>query len=45
VLDGVRGTPTLPPFLRLWQSVDLRESQPDPIDRLIWGIAGERRAL
>lgn len=43
VLDGVRGTPRWPPFLELWQAVDLRVSDPDPIDRLVWGITGERR--
>jgi WD40 repeat protein len=43
ILEGVRGTPTLPPFLRLWQSVDLRKLDPDPVDRLAWGITGERR--
>jgi hypothetical protein len=44
VLDGVRGNPRLPPFLKLWQSVDLRKPDPDPIDRLVWGITGDRRA-
>jgi WD40 repeat protein len=32
----------LPSFLNLFQWVDFRKSDPDPLEQLIWGITGER---
>ncbi len=42
ILGGCATAPKLPLFLdnRTW--VDLRESDPDPWDALVWGITGER---
>jgi nucleotide-binding universal stress UspA family protein len=40
VLPGRKGHPRLPGFLELWQMVDMRRSDPDPIAQLIWGITG-----
>lgn len=34
--------PELPLFLRQMTWVDFRRSDPDPMDRLIWGITGQR---
>jgi TIR domain len=34
--------PQLPVFLRGMTWVDFRKSDPDPLQRLIWGITGER---
>ena len=38
VLPGVVGEPELPDFLRKHTWVDLRQNDPDPMDRLVWGI-------
>lgn len=42
ILASRAGKPRLPPFLALWQVVDMRVSDPDPIDQLVWGITGNR---
>lgn len=42
VLAGRQGNPRLPAFLNLLQLVDMRQSNPDPFEQLIWGITGER---
>jgi hypothetical protein len=34
--------PELPLFLRQITRVDFRTSDPDPLDRLVWGITGTR---
>jgi hypothetical protein len=34
--------PELPIFLRAMTWVDFRRSDPDPLDRLIWGVTGQR---
>ena len=41
ILSGCASAPELPSFLanRTW--VDFRQTEPDPVDRLIWGITGE----
>jgi WD40 repeat protein len=36
--------PQLPIFLKGMTWVDFRKQDPDPMERLIWGITGERRA-
>ncbi len=41
VLPQAGEAPALPLFLKSRTWVDLRESDPDPLDRLIWGITGE----
>jgi tetratricopeptide (TPR) repeat protein len=35
--------PALPAFLARMAWVDFRDKDPDPMDRLVWGILGERR--
>ena len=35
--------PQLPPFLQGMTWVDFRKQDPDPMERLIWGITGERK--
>jgi hypothetical protein len=42
VLADYEKEPALPPFLSMLQYVDLRESDPDPVEQLIWGITGQR---
>ena len=42
-LPGRKRTPRLPPFLSSFHHVDFRNSDPDPLDQLIWGITGERK--
>ena len=37
--------PELPIFLKAMTWVDFRLSDPDPLERLIWGITGKRAAL
>jgi len=44
ILRGVKDKPELPPFLRTFGWVDFRESDPDPMNRLMWGISGEKSA-
>jgi nucleotide-binding universal stress UspA family protein len=43
ILPGVLREPGLPPFLKGHIWVDFRERDPDPLDRLIWGITGKKR--
>ncbi len=45
LLSDAAREPELPPFLaeRTW--VDFRNSEPDPLDRLVFGISGQRRAV
>ena len=38
VLPGVVGEPEMPDFLRKYTWVDLRQTDLDPMDRLVWGI-------
>lgn len=42
ILEDCEETPELPLFLAEMTWVDFRLSDPDPIDRLIWGITGQR---
>lgn len=42
ILEGRRGQPRLPGFLNLLHVVDMRVSDPDPFEQLIWGITGKR---
>jgi WD40 repeat protein len=42
VLEGHGGVPDMPPFLDLRQVVDMREKDPDPFERLVWGITGDK---
>jgi hypothetical protein len=42
LLPGAGGEPELPLFLRGMTWVDFRESAPDPLAQLIWGITGQR---
>ncbi len=41
ILEGTRDDPDLPGFLRVWSTVDMRMTDPDPIEQLIWGITGQ----
>jgi hypothetical protein len=40
LLPGAPGE--LPDFVNQWQAVDFRVADPDPFDRLLWAITGER---
>jgi WD40 repeat protein len=42
VLSGVVGEPAMPDFLRKYTWVDLRQADPDPLQRLVWGITGAK---
>lgn len=42
LLPGAGGEPELPLFLRGMTWVDFRETAPDPLAQLIWGITGQR---
>lgn len=42
LLPGAPSKPALPIFLKSMTWVDFREREPDPMDRLIWGITGSR---
>jgi hypothetical protein len=42
LLPGAGGEPALPLFLRGMTWVDFRQTVPDPLAQLIWGITGER---
>ncbi len=44
ILADAGQTPALPPFLKSRTWVDFRQEDPDPLDRLIWGITGEEPA-
>jgi len=43
LLDYAPDKPQLPIFLRGMEWVDFRKSDPEPLERLIWGITGTRR--
>jgi GTPase SAR1 family protein len=45
VLPDVQGEPDMPAFLKGFTWVDFRETEPDPLERLIWGITGCRGAV
>jgi hypothetical protein len=45
ILQSCRGSPQLPVFLSGMTWVDFRESQPDPVERLIWGVTGSNPNL
>lgn len=40
--DLQRLNPPVPRFLKHFHWIDFRESDPDPIDQLVWGITGQR---
>jgi hypothetical protein len=42
LLPDARDKPKLPPFLKGMEWVDFRISDPNPMERLIWGITGKR---
>jgi hypothetical protein len=42
ILPGASQKPKLPVFLANFTWVDFRQGQPDPLERLIWGITGEK---
>jgi len=42
ILKSCKNVPQLPIFLRQFTWVDFRKPEPDPIDRLIWGITGKK---
>jgi hypothetical protein len=42
ILEGRLGNPRLPAFLNSWHMVDMRNSNPDPFEQLVWGITGEK---
>lgn len=41
ILTGRTGTPRLPPFLSSWHAVDMRRTDRDPLELLVWGITGD----
>ncbi len=45
LLPDAPATPKLPVFLRAMTWVDFRITDPDPFERLIWGITGQRPAV
>ncbi len=45
ILEGCEGVPKLPLFLEGMMWVDFRQSDPDPMDQLMWGITGKRSAM
>jgi hypothetical protein len=42
ILPTCKTPPKLPVFLSAMTWVDFRTSTPDPLERLVWGITGER---
>jgi TIR domain len=42
ILSNVRGEPKLPPHLEDKTWVDLRKPEPNPLERLVWGITGKK---
>ena len=42
IMEGRKGRPQLPAFLKLWHEIDMRQPDPDPFEQLVWGITGER---
>ncbi len=45
ILQGCQGVPKLPLFLEGMMWVDFRQSEPDPMEQLLWGITGKKRIL
>ncbi|MCP4110200.1 MAG: toll/interleukin-1 receptor domain-containing protein [Desulfobacteraceae bacterium] len=45
ILPGCPEVPELPAFLEGMVWVDFRETDPDPMDQLVWGITGKRTTL
>jgi hypothetical protein len=45
ILPSCRSVPELPLFLKAFGWVDYRTLDPDPLERLIWGISGGRSAI
>lgn len=45
ILDGRPGRARLPPFLDLLHVIDMRQSDPDPFEQLVWGITGQKSAV
>ena len=45
LLPDAPNKPKLPPFLGGMQWVDFRTSDPNPLERLIWGITGKRISI
>lgn len=45
ILPNCMGEPEVSVFLENMTWVDFRKSDPDPLDRLIWGISGQRAAV
>jgi small GTP-binding protein len=45
ILEDCKRVPELPTFLESFQWVDFRKSDPDPFERLVWGITGEREYM
>ena len=44
LLENAPDTPALPLFLEAMTWVDFRLTDPDPLERLVWGITGKRTA-
>jgi DNA-directed RNA polymerase subunit RPC12/RpoP len=42
ILKDCPADPKLPPFLEIYNLVDFRREEPDPISQLVWGITGKR---
>jgi hypothetical protein len=42
LLPGISSEPRLPLFLKGMTWVDFRKPEPDPMERLIWGITGKK---
>ena len=42
ILDGAPALPHLPLFLRAMTWVDFRRADPEPFERLVWGITQQR---
>ena len=45
ILPTCLGEPEVSVFLESMTWVDFRKSDPDPLERLIWGISGQRTAV
>lgn len=45
ILPGCEGVPKLPLFLEGMMWVDFRNSEPEPLDQLLWGVTGKKRIM
>jgi hypothetical protein len=45
LLPDAPNQPALPVFLRNIAWVDFRKQEPEPLERLIWGITGKRAVI